>query len=313
MTFEARSASRRWIRVTLLANRVRKVASSTAVSPPPTTRDLLAPVEGAVAGGAGAQAVAHVVHLACRGRGSGPRRRWRRSGRRRCSRRSRPPGRVGSVEVVTRNGRRERSTAVTRLEPAVGAELLGLPPHDVHEVGAEDPVGEAGEVLDGGRPGELAPRLAPLEDQRGEVGPGRCRARRSGRRTPIRSRSRGSATAHRLRKPRQGCRPTGARRVPGRPGHSTAYRPSVATGPCDRCGRGDHPVAGARCNHAARKPTRSPGPADRPAADERRPVTAATARESLDQAVRALRRRRLGRRRPVPGIFAARTATEDVT
>ena len=37
MIFEARSASRRWISVTLRANRVRKVASSTAESPPPTT------------------------------------------------------------------------------------------------------------------------------------------------------------------------------------------------------------------------------------------------------------------------------------
>ena len=37
MIFEARSASRRWTTVTLLAKRVRKVASSIAVSPPPTT------------------------------------------------------------------------------------------------------------------------------------------------------------------------------------------------------------------------------------------------------------------------------------
>src|SRR5208337_2491011 len=36
-TFEARKVSRRWIKVTLLANRVRNVASSTAESPPPTT------------------------------------------------------------------------------------------------------------------------------------------------------------------------------------------------------------------------------------------------------------------------------------
>ena len=37
MIFEARSASRRWITVTERANRVRKVASSIAESPPPTT------------------------------------------------------------------------------------------------------------------------------------------------------------------------------------------------------------------------------------------------------------------------------------
>ena len=52
------------------------------------------------------------------------------------------------------------------LEPAVGAELLGLLAHVVHQVGAHHPVGEAGEVLDGGRPGELAARLAALEDER---------------------------------------------------------------------------------------------------------------------------------------------------
>ena len=37
MIFEARSSSRRWTTVTLVANLVRKVASSIAVSPPPTT------------------------------------------------------------------------------------------------------------------------------------------------------------------------------------------------------------------------------------------------------------------------------------
>ncbi len=37
MIFEARNSSRRWTMVTLVANRVRKFASSIAVSPPPTT------------------------------------------------------------------------------------------------------------------------------------------------------------------------------------------------------------------------------------------------------------------------------------
>ena len=37
MIFEARSSSRRWMTVTLVANRVRKMASSMAESPPPTT------------------------------------------------------------------------------------------------------------------------------------------------------------------------------------------------------------------------------------------------------------------------------------
>ena len=37
MIFDARSVSRRWTSVTLLAKRVRKLASSMAESPPPTT------------------------------------------------------------------------------------------------------------------------------------------------------------------------------------------------------------------------------------------------------------------------------------
>src|SRR6267142_6069209 len=37
MILEARNSSRRWMRVTLLAKRVRNVASSIAVSPPPIT------------------------------------------------------------------------------------------------------------------------------------------------------------------------------------------------------------------------------------------------------------------------------------
>jgi hypothetical protein len=37
MIFDARSSSRRWTIVTVVANLVRKIASSTAESPPPTT------------------------------------------------------------------------------------------------------------------------------------------------------------------------------------------------------------------------------------------------------------------------------------
>ena len=41
MIFDARSSSRRWTTVTLVANLVRKTASSMAVSPPPTTTSSL--------------------------------------------------------------------------------------------------------------------------------------------------------------------------------------------------------------------------------------------------------------------------------
>jgi len=62
MIFDARSLSRRWTTVTLLANLVRKVASSIAVSPPPTTRAFVFE-EKAVAGRARRHAVAHEFHL----------------------------------------------------------------------------------------------------------------------------------------------------------------------------------------------------------------------------------------------------------
>ena len=58
MIFDARSASRRWIRVTLAANLVRNVASSMARVAAADDGDLLAAEEEAVAGGARRQAVA---------------------------------------------------------------------------------------------------------------------------------------------------------------------------------------------------------------------------------------------------------------
>ena len=63
MIFDARSASRRWMSVTLSANLVRKIASSSAESPPPTTAMLLAAEEEAVARRARRQAVAEQARL----------------------------------------------------------------------------------------------------------------------------------------------------------------------------------------------------------------------------------------------------------
>ena len=58
MIFEARNFSVRLMSVTLVAKRVRKRASSMAESPPPMTAISLPEREEAVAGGAGADAVA---------------------------------------------------------------------------------------------------------------------------------------------------------------------------------------------------------------------------------------------------------------
>ena len=104
------------------------------------------------------------------------------------------------------------------LEPAVGAEPLGLPPHLLHQVGADDAVGEAGEVLDDGRPGQLAARLLALEDDRGQVGPGRVE---------------------------RGRQPRGPRSDDdhGRMGHRLPRRTEQSAAPITGTGAGDHDPA----------------------------------------------------------------------
>ena len=52
----------------------------------------------------------------------------------------------------------------------LGPEALRLLLHLVHELGAHDPVGEPGVVLDVGRQHELTAGLQPLQDERLEVG-----------------------------------------------------------------------------------------------------------------------------------------------
>ena len=68
----------------------------------------------------------------------------------------------------------------------LGAEALGLLAELRHELGAHDPVGEAGVVLDVGREHELAAGADALDDERVQVGargvdrggqPGRARIR----------------------------------------------------------------------------------------------------------------------------------------
>ena len=62
------------------------------------------------------------------------------------------------------------------LPPAVRAEPLGLLPHQVHQIRAHDPVGEAREIVHGRGQRQLAARLLALEYQGCEIGPRRVKS-----------------------------------------------------------------------------------------------------------------------------------------
>ena len=76
------------------------------------------------------------------------------------------------VLVVPTLTRERRGREVDRVDVGgheLGAEPLGLLAELRHEVGAEDPVGEAGVVLDVGREHELPAGLQTLDDERLQV------------------------------------------------------------------------------------------------------------------------------------------------
>ena len=163
MIFDARSSLRRWMSVTFVAKRVRKLASSSAESPPPTT----------AIGRSRKKKPSHVAH-----------------GRHAVAEQAllgfeaeHPRGRAGGDDHAsgrgTRRRRRRCETADSRQVDAVdvggdelGAEARGLLPEQHHELGPEDAVGEAGEVLDVGRQHELAAGADSFDDDRVEIGPG---------------------------------------------------------------------------------------------------------------------------------------------
>ena len=160
--------SRRWISVTLEANLVRNVASSTAESPPPTTAISWPRKKNP-------SQVAHVdrpwpssstlgfeaEHQALRAGGD--------------------DDRVGGelpVAHARRNGRSLKSTAVTFSVRNSAPKRSACSRKRDHQLRAHDAVGEAGEVLDVGGQHQLAAGLVAgagrlaLDDERGEVGPG---------------------------------------------------------------------------------------------------------------------------------------------
>ena len=159
-----------------MPKRVRKVASSTAESPPPTTAMCLVAEEEAVAGRAprdaapGELLLARQAELAVAGAG-------------RQDHGARGVGLGRGLDDLDVAGEVDLDDVVG---DQLGAEPLGLGAHLVHQRRAHDAVAEAGEVLDlGGGHQRAAGGDRALEDQRLE-GPGRRRAPRCSR--PARSR-----------------------------------------------------------------------------------------------------------------------------
>ena len=150
MICEARNSSRRWTSVTFVPKRVRKSASSNAVSPPPTTTIVLLLEERAVAGRARGDAAALEALLGLEPEPA-----------RACA--GRDDHRLRAVLVVV-DPDAERALREVDLRHVVGdvlrAEALGLAAEVGHHLRAHDAVGVAGVVLDVARDHQLA---APLE------------------------------------------------------------------------------------------------------------------------------------------------------
>ena len=160
MIGDARNSSRRWTITTLLAKRVRNVASSIAESPPPTTDDDLVAEERAVAGRAVRDAAALQRLLRGKSELSGA-----RAGRDDDGVRAmlvvadvdaeRPLGEVDARDVVG---------------DELGAEALGLAAEVGHHRRPHDAVGVARVVLDVARDHQLAAPVEALDDERAQVG-----------------------------------------------------------------------------------------------------------------------------------------------
>ena len=161
MICEARNSSRRCTIVTLLANFVRNVASSIAVSPPPTTTSSRSRKKKP-------SQVAQAAHAAPPERVLAGHAEPLRAGAGGDDERCRAPlliagpdaeRTLGQVDPVACTG------AAARPEP------LGLLLHLLHELGAQDAVGEARIVLHLGREHQLAAGIQTLQDQRLQVAP----------------------------------------------------------------------------------------------------------------------------------------------
>ena len=168
MILEARSASRRWTTVTLVGELGEEERLFHGGVTAPDDGDLLAAEEEPVARGTRRQPVAQKAISLSRPSISD------------CAPVETMTASAGTSSSPTQtvNGRAEKSTPVTLAVRYSAPEALGLVPEAHHQVGAHDPVGEAGVVLDVGGQHELTAGLVgggrrlALDDQRREVGAG---------------------------------------------------------------------------------------------------------------------------------------------
>ena len=163
MIAEARNSARRWTMPTLPANLARKVASSIAVSPPPTTIVSLVAEEGGVAGGAVGDAARGELVLA--GHAELLRLGAHREDHARAS------------DLAARRRRRDGTRRLAGeldlgrvVGDEAGAEALGLVAQVLHHLRAHHAFGIAGVVLDVGRLLQQAAPGEALDHERLEIG-----------------------------------------------------------------------------------------------------------------------------------------------
>ena len=149
---------------------------------PADDADLFSSIEVAVAGGARADAVAAERAFSAEPSSRGPG--GHDHGRARVVA-DRAARRVAAG--VVGGSHPERALREIHLEDGfplgVGPEPLGLLSHQVHQIGAHDPVGEAGKIVDRRRQRQLSPGFLAFEYHRRQIGPRRVKRGRQARRT----------------------------------------------------------------------------------------------------------------------------------
>ena len=159
MIFEARKSLAAMHQRHFAAKRVRKLASSMAESPPPITMIFLPRVEEAVAGGAGADAVANQLLLV---RQAQPARGRARSDDQRAGF---DPFAL-DIQPVWALGKVGLGDGAVQI---FGAKFLGLLADVLHQIRAVNAFGKAGEILDQGGERKLPAGLVAVDDQRIEL------------------------------------------------------------------------------------------------------------------------------------------------
>src|SRR5947209_7575586 len=177
-------------------------------------RDLLAAIEETVAGGARRRSPA--LHMLLRGQAEPPR--LGAGGNH-----QRVGEIVGAIVAGQTEGPARQVHGSDVVPDHLGADMLGLGLHLLHQPGTLDDVAEAGVILDIGGGGELAARTDPLNEDRLETGArGINRRRIAGRAGAKHGHARRNAVAHakhlgRVRRTRNAFSPASVVQATGRP------------------------------------------------------------------------------------------------